>query len=186
MNIKNQKVEKDRNLITRSRLLVNTIRCLPIWILIGLVTFGLYGLLLAVPASFASAVLVEILSGALGTASAKFLYGTGKRDRNSRDQFTGTLNQIRYHKMREDYDKALFTINDVLAKDPDFPEALLLKARILWQGYGNAAGAKQCILQLIKAEPEKNEPFHRWGLTLYKEIVTAESIKNIGNGMKTL
>jgi hypothetical protein len=78
--------------------------------------------------------------------------------------------------MRADYSKALVKINDVLDKDPDFAEALLLKAQILWNGYNNAAGAKQCLLHILKVEPDKNEAFHRWGLALYREIVAADSV----------
>ena len=64
----------------------------------------------------------------------------------------------------------LSCINEVLAADPNFPEALFVKAQVLWEGYQDAAAAKQCLIHLMKAVPNKEATFHRWAVSLYKEI----------------
>ena len=76
----------------------------------------------------------------------------------------------RHHKLCKRFDEALIKIEDILAKDPEFPEALFLKAQILWQGFGEAEAAKQCLLKVIRIEPDKAAVFHRWSLNLYGDI----------------
>jgi len=76
--------------------------------------------------------------------------------------------------MSKRHDLALKCADEVLAADPDFPEALFIKAQILWEGYQDAAAAKKCLINLMKAELDKAATFHRWGLSLYKEIATSE------------
>jgi tetratricopeptide (TPR) repeat protein len=106
----------------------------------------------------------------LGDGSVNVLYGMGRVDRTLRDQFIGTLNQARFHKMSKRHDLALACVDEALAADPNFPEALFVKAQILWEGYQDAAAAKKCLIHLMKAEPDKEATFHRWALSLYKEI----------------
>jgi hypothetical protein len=36
----------------------------------------------------------------------------------------------------------LVKVNEILSQEPDFSEALFLKAQILWEGYKSAQGAK--------------------------------------------
>ncbi len=76
--------------------------------------------------------------------------------------------------MSKRHDLALGCVDEVLAADPDIPEALFVKAQILWEGYQDAAAAKQCLFHLMKVEPDKEASFHRWSLSLYKEIATSK------------
>ena len=87
-----------------------------------------------------------------------------------------TLNQTRYQKMCKDFTGALITIDSVLAREPNFPEALLLKAQIIWEGFQGAVGAKQCLVEILKVEPNTKSPFHRWALSLHKEITASSSL----------
>ncbi len=176
---KKTKMPRNINLVTRTRLLLNVMRFLPICAIIGLVAGGIRGLIFVIPGCFVLAVMVELFSGAIGSTSANLLYGTGRRDRRPRDQFAGTLNQVRYHKMCRDFSKALLTVEGVLARDPDFPEALLLKAQILREGFEDRIGAKQCLITILKVEPDKKSPFHRWALTLYKEIAASQRKREV-------
>ena len=82
----------------------------------------------------------------------------------------GDLNVVRYHKLCNQFDEALLKIEDVLAKDPDFAEALFLKAQILWEGFEDRQAAKACLLKITKVEPDKKAVFHRWAINLYREI----------------
>lgn len=171
---KTTKMVRNLNLVTRSRLLLNSLRLLPFCALAGLVAGGAFGLLFAIPASFALAVVVELLSGVIGATSSNLLYGTRRRVRSPRDQFAGTLNQVRYHKMCKEFQKALSIVEDVLTRNPDFSEALLLKAQILWEGFEDRSGAKICLIKILNVEPNKKSPFHRWALALYKEIADSQ------------
>jgi hypothetical protein len=101
-------------------------------------------------------------------------FGTGRSVRRLREQFAGTLNQVRYHKICQEFQKALSTVEGVLTRDPDFSEALLLKAQILWEGFEDRSGAKICLIKILKVEPNKKSPFHRWALALYKEIADSQ------------
>ena len=36
----------------------------------------------------------------------------------------------------------------------------------------------ECLMQVIKVEPDKEAPFHRWALALYREIADCERNQN--------
>ncbi len=170
---------KTLNSVTRSRLLLNCMRFFPVCGIIGLVAGGVPGLVFAIPGSFALAVMVELLTVTIGAGSSNLLYGTGRSIRHPREQFAGTLNQARYQKMCNDFTEARITIDSVLAREPNFPEALLLKAQIIWEGFQDAVGAKECLIEILRVEPNKKSPFHRWALSLYKEITASSSLQEI-------
>ena len=72
--------------------------------------------------------------------------------------------------MKQDYEGALVKLEDILARDPDFPEALFLKAQILWEGFQDRTAAKACLMRVIKIESDKKAMLHRWALNLHREI----------------
>ena len=161
---------KDVSLVTQTRFLMIAVRLAPPCVLLGWAIGGIPGLLYALPGSIVAALAVEILSDRAGDSSVNVLYGIERVDRTWRDQVIGTLNQARFHKMSKRHDLALACINEVLAADPDLPEALFVKAQILWEGYQDAAAAIQCLIHLMKSEPDKGAAFHRWAASLYREI----------------
>jgi hypothetical protein len=57
-----------------------------------------------------------------------------------------------------------------LDQDPNFPDALSLKAQIRWEGFKDSTGAKGCLDQVIKAVPGEDEPLHRWAVHLLSEL----------------
>ena len=141
---------------------------------LGYLTGGLLGALIGlIAAAAASAVVGSIttaFSSLLGSGAVNVFYGTGRRAIGLRDRLAGELNIVRHHKLCERFDEALIKIEDILAKDPEFPEALFLKAQILWDGFEEAEAAKQCLLKVIRVEPDKRAVFHRWALNLYGDI----------------
>ena len=161
---------KNINLTTRSRLLLNSMRLIPICVILGLWAGGMPGLLFSIPGSFALAVMVALFGGTVGAGSSNLPNKTGRSVRSPRELYAGPLNQVRYHKMCHDFDRALLTIESVLAREPNFPEALLLKAQIIWEGLQDAVGAQQCLIEILRVEPDKKSPFHRWARVLYREI----------------
>jgi len=178
MNATVNKQPKDVNSVTQTRFLVSVVRLAPACALLGWALGGLPGVLYAIPGSVIAACAVEFLLGRLGSGSVNVLYGVGREDRTSRDQLIGTLNQARFHKMSKRHDLALACIDEVLVADPNFPEALFVKAQILWEGYQDGAAAKQCLIQLMKVEADKAATFHRWGVSLYKEIASSNQKRN--------
>jgi len=60
----------------------------------------------------------------------------------AREQLKGDLNQANYYKRKEDFQKALKTVNRIMDMDPNYPEALYLKAQMLWEGFQNRGGGQ--------------------------------------------
>jgi len=87
-----------------------------------------------------------------------------------RKQSAGDLNMVRYLRLCHRFDFALIKIEEVLARDPDFAEALLLKAQILWEGFGDAHAARESLLKIIAVEPDEKAVFHRWALNFYEKL----------------
>ena len=110
-----------------------------------------------------------------GTSS--LIYGGGHGTWSKREQLEGDLNTVKYYKMRKEYDQALKTVNNILNKDPEFSEALLIKAQILWEGFENSATAKANLKKITGIKIDKDEPIHRWASNLYDELTEIEKNK---------
>jgi len=128
------------------------------------------GLVVAFAVSAAIGTATSIFTGVLGGGAVNVFYGLGRRTIGIRERMAGDLNVVRYHKLCNRFDDALLKIEDILAKDPVFPEALFLKAQILWEGFEDRQAAKECLLKIIKVEPNKEATFHRWALNFYREL----------------
>jgi tetratricopeptide (TPR) repeat protein len=128
------------------------------------------GLLVAIAISATVASATTVFAGILGGGAVDVFYGLGRKIVGLREQLTGDLNIAKHHKACDRFDEALIKIEDVLAKDPDYSEALFLKARILWEGFGDREAAKTCLLKIIKVETDKDALYHRWALDFYREL----------------
>ena len=85
-------------------------------------------------------------------------------------QTASDLNAVRYYKLCHQFDDALLKIEEVLDKDPDFVEALLLKAQVLWEGFEDRNAASECLLKILATEPDEKAVFHRWALNFFNEL----------------
>ena len=156
----------------------NTLWALPYLVVIGsslgYITGGLPGVFVGLLAAAAVSAIIgsatTIFTGIVGGGAVNVFYGLGRKTIGLREQLDGDLNIAKHHKACDRFDEALIKIEDVLARDPDYPEALFLKARILWEGFEDRGEAKSCLLKIIKLEPDKEAPFHRWALDLYREL----------------
>ena len=156
----------------------NTMWALPYLAMMGLIygylTAGFFGalagLLAAAAVSTAIGSATTIFTDALGGGAVNVFYGMGRRTTGLRDRLAGDLNVARYHKICNRLDEALLQIEEVLAKDPDFPAALFLKAQILWEKFEDREAARECLLKITKVEPDKDAVFHRWAMDLYREM----------------
>lgn len=77
------------------------------------------------------------------------------------ERFSCEVHKIKYSKREGRFNQALHMVNDLLHEAPDFPEAIFLKAQILWEGFGNASAAKGCLNRIRELTPE-DDKFHRW------------------------
>jgi hypothetical protein len=64
-----------------------------------------------------------------------------------------TLEKARQSKMKKDFGHALRRVNAIPIDAPSLPEALHLKAQILWEGFGNREAAECVLARLMKSIP---------------------------------
>ncbi|MBF0530093.1 MAG: hypothetical protein HQK55_12645 [Deltaproteobacteria bacterium] len=132
---------------------------------------------LAVILSPISALLVALMVPSLaesgGTTLTKFLIGS-RSWRSLREQLSGDVEIIRHLTRQGDYSRALEKVEAVLARDPDSPEALCLKARILWQGFRNQKEAWLQLRRILEITP-KDDPHNRWAREYYLEVTSNSS-----------
>jgi tetratricopeptide (TPR) repeat protein len=122
--------------------------------------------LCAIPLSIFGAYTVEKLGSVLGG-------GWASKKISPREQLSADLARARYSKGRGQFDEALNIINQVVQKDPAFPDALYLKAHILWEGYKDSSGALENLDKVMKLVQDPEEPLHRWAVNYYHEILKA-------------
>jgi tetratricopeptide (TPR) repeat protein len=129
-------------------------------------------MLCAIPLSVLYALTVEKLGSLLGVT----LSGWTTREVPPREQLSADLAKARFCKGKGQFREAIIIINEVLEKDPEFPDALLLKAQILWEGFENRTLALENLdkaMELVKDD----DPIHRWALNYYHEIIKDDRIE---------
>jgi len=119
--------------------------------------------------ALAATLVVVVVTGYLGR-SAGILYSGGGKRLTLREQLEGNLTQARVSKTHKDFASALATLETILARDPDFPEALLLKAQVLWEGFGDGPESRKYVMKVLHLEKDTAGPVYRWAGELYKEI----------------
>jgi hypothetical protein len=146
----------------------------PFIAVIGLALWGIFGLVAGLLVSIVATKLFVSFTGGVGG-----LFGglfSGRRPIYSREErYEGDLNQARFHKMNKHYDKALEIINAVVDQEPDFPEALFLKAQILCEGFEDITAAKVCLQKVTAVVTDKDATIYRWASNLYEELLNKEN-----------
>ena len=98
-----------------------------------------YLVILVLSSIFLCGVIVYLLEK---TVSAFFSggieLGRDSEDINIREMFSADLEKARHSKRQNKFPEALKIVNGVLVEIPDYPEALYLKAQILWEGFNIA------------------------------------------------
>jgi tetratricopeptide (TPR) repeat protein len=166
---------KDVDIAKRALILTSFMKVFPLLAILGLVLWGVLGILVALLVSIVAAMLSETLSGFIG-GSANVLYGVGRRTMTLRDQLSGTMSIARNHKMNKRFDEAFLSVEEVIAEDPEYPDALFLKAQILWEGFEDADEAKECLEKIMELANDENDPIFRWASTLYDELITSKNL----------
>jgi tetratricopeptide (TPR) repeat protein len=161
---------KNIDSVHRTLVLRTFIYIFPLLGIVGLVFFGIVGLILAAVLSLIIALFIVSSAGGIGGIAGK-LYGGRKPIWNIQERYSAELSRTRVQKMKGNHKEALTIIETVLAEQPDFNEALLLKAQILAEGFGDKQEAKKCLTKVFQTEPKHTQLFH-WCETLYRELTT--------------
>jgi tetratricopeptide (TPR) repeat protein len=136
------------------------------------------GVLLGLAAGFLVSVICHFIIERLGSTGANLIYGTRRPIYSDFEKFEGPLNQARYLKQKNDYAKASNMVDDILTNAPSLPEALYLKAQILWEGYRDADSSQNCLRKILVVSPDKNGTYHRWALSLLDDIESIQDNKD--------
>jgi tetratricopeptide (TPR) repeat protein len=139
------------------------------------------GIIILVSAAVLLAVIFFFAVGRFSGSYLNLLMPGGRSIRSRREQMAADFAGIKEDKRQGRFEEALQKMDAYLAKDPNYPEALFLKAQILMQGSGNAAEARRYLTRVRKAVPEK-EPLHRWAEGLLAEIKKEEDRKEDADG----
>ena len=68
-----------------------------------------------------------------------------------------------------EFSKALAKIDKLLEENPEFTDALYLKAEILLEGYSNQKGARKCLREVLRLT-DQDEVVHQWAFTKLIEL----------------
>lgn len=130
--------------------------------------FGWLGLVYWALSCLCLSIMVELITDAIGSTAGR-LYTGKKANWSLREKLEGDLSAVRVQKMKGYPEKALTLLESILAKDPSYADALFVKAQILFESYKDNREALTC-LHSVMALTRKDEPIHKWAITLKKEI----------------
>jgi len=123
----------------------------------------------SIPFCFLLAYCLERFGSVLGNLFS----GWSSRRVSPRETLSADLEKAKSCKRNGEFEEAIEIIDQVLEKDPDFPDALYLKAQILWEGFEKRQEASECLLSVMRLVPQENT-LHRWASNFLKEIIDHE------------
>ncbi len=132
------------------------------------ILFGILGLIAGAIVALFVSLITMYLSDKIG-AFAGVIYRGSSHDWKLREKLAGDINQVRNYKIQKQFNMALRIVNGVLEQDSEFPEALFLKAQILWEGFEKADEAKVCLKKIMEVTP-RDDTYHHWASTLFDEV----------------
>lgn len=135
---------------------------------------AIFGAVIAIIAGLVISTIVMFFMDAVSGAASGLLSGRREAVWTIREQVQGFLSQARFNKENRDYEAALSFVNMVLEKDPDFTDALFLKAQILWEGFGHSHAAVQFLEKILALEDE-NKMIQNHALMLHNDLNTLEN-----------
>jgi tetratricopeptide (TPR) repeat protein len=184
MNIQNNKIKKpvkDQDLRTTTYFLRVAGLSVPFLCLLGLYIGYVYwgptgaasGVVIAAVAGIVISIIIMYVMDAVSGAASGLLSGRREAVWTIREQVQGFLSQARFNKENENYPAALSYVNKVLEKDPDFAEALFLKAQVLWEGFGHSKAAIQFLEKILSLEDD-NKMIQNQALMLHTDLKVLE------------
>ena len=127
--------------------------------------------LVSIPFCILYAYTIEKLGSGLGGSPL----GWSSRKVSRRDQFSADLEKARHSKRDGRFEEALDIMNVVLDSEEDLPDALFLKAQILWEGFGRSVESKKLfrrVMQCVSTE----DPLYRWSSHYCDEITMKDKM----------
>ena len=122
--------------------------------------------LCSIPLCFLYAFTVE----KIGSVLAGMLTGSTSGRIDFRERLAGDVEKARHSKRNGRFEEALGIIDGVLARDKEFPEALFLKAQILWEGFDRSAESKILLRMVMRLVPDDN-PLYHWSSNYFNEMM---------------
>lgn len=126
---------------------------------------SIVGLIIGIFAYFLGRTIMNVFAKVFGS-----LAGERTAHWTIREQLQGDMDQALHCKRRKEYPKALNIVNKIIHLDPNFPDALFLKAQIVWEGFRNHKAAKSNIKTIMNLVKDEKETIYQWALSLSKEI----------------
>ena len=105
----------------------------------------------------------------MGSVAGRLFSGP-KANWSATEMLRSDMDIARSSKTAHKFDQALAQVEAILKAAPDYPDALFLKAQILWEGFRDGPKAGMQLKKVMIAVPDKNEPLHRWASSLYDDI----------------
>ena len=133
--------------------------------------YWVYGISLSLLLSLFVSIIVEHIAEFVGDVSSK-LFISGSAHWTLYEQLAGPLNHVRFLISEHRFSEAFIQLEKIITRTPNHAEALLLKARILWEGFRNVNEAKLMLSQVIKITPE-DDPNHLLAESFYRDIIKA-------------
>lgn len=129
-------------------------------------------MILSLPFSFVWAFFVIQISGRCGNVAGSFYTGP-EANPTERELLTIELEKARYYKGKKgehNYAEANRLLNDILSKDPDFPEALFLRAQLMLEWKGRSDSAVSYLKRIVELVPDQKSHLNVWARNLIKQI----------------
>jgi len=111
----------------------------------------------------------------LGSGLGGVLSGWRSRKISRRDQFSADLEKARHSKKEGRFEEALDIMNVVLNNEEKLPDALFLKAQILWEGFGRSVESKRFFRRVMKLVSTE-DPLYRWSSHYCDEIAMKDKM----------
>jgi hypothetical protein len=152
---------KDIDSALISDLLKAYLYCLMAFAPILLFSSGLLGLLIAVVVCIPLTFLICGIADKIGNIWSRLFYGGREPAWTLQERFQCDLDQVMFLKRQKQFPQALQKVNEIIKQEPEFAEALFLKAQILWEGYESANGAVR-YLTMAKDFVSPDRYLYRW------------------------
>lgn len=127
------------------------------------------GIIVLIAAAVLLAVIFFFVVDRISSSYLNLLMPGGRSIRSRREQLAADFAVIKEDKRQGRFEEALQKINTYLEKDRDYPEAMFLKAQILWEGFNKSVEARRYLAKVRSMVPE-SEPLHQWALDIHQEI----------------
>ena len=161
--------KKNVDSIARTLFLKTYIKLFACFLILFVLLFGFAkGLMINTIACFFLTIIVMVGSNKIGNIS-KLLYGGRQARITLRERMISQLKAARVAKMNNEYKTALNMVNDILKKDPQFYEAMFVKAQILDRGFEKPVAAKKYLIKILN-NTQKDQNEYNWALSLYNEL----------------